>query len=265
MTDRISRTADALAEGLSQTQRATCHAAMLEAATTSEVWDVYAEAAARCGFTRMLYGCIAPTRSGGRLDLGSSLLLHRGPQAFLDAYISEELYLASPMVAWILSNDGFKSNAEIAATTRIEPTPKLMRLMQLRNEFQSGQGYVGAFRDVLPGVVGGISLHCDAGVDADVVGELWRRHSAALEALSRAMHLRVATLPHPLLRPLTTRQREALDWVSRGKTARDIATILDLSEPTVEKHLRGAREALDAATTAHAVRKAMQLNLLRAG
>ena len=52
------------------------------------------------------------------------------------------------------------------------------------------------------------------------------------------------------------------DQSTQGKTMQDIATIMGLSVGTIEKHLRMARDALDAKTTAHAVQKAMSLNLL---
>ena len=37
--------------------------------------------------------------------------------------------------------------------------------------------------------------------------------------------------------PLTAREAEVLLWVARGKSNRDIATILDLAPRTVNKHL----------------------------
>jgi len=51
-----------------------------------------------------------------------------------------------------------------------------------------------------------------------------------------------------------------LQWVADGKTVRDIACIMGLTRATVEKHLRLAREALDAETTAQAVMKAALQN-----
>jgi LuxR family transcriptional regulator len=75
------------------------------------------------------------------------------------------------------------------------------------------------------------------------------------------LHLRVTTLPYtPAKRALTDRQREVLEWVSQGKTTQDIATILALTPATVEKHLRLARAALGAETTAQAVLKASFFN-----
>ena len=251
-------------DGLDDAGRIAATRAILAGRDTDAVWAAFADAAAACGFTRLLYGCLDRPADGEAPRLEGALMLARGPQRFLDIYVDDELYRASPMVAWITRNAGFASNAEIAASMRIEPTPELMRLMQLRLEYQSGQGIVGSFLDAVPGVLGGISLHCHPLRGADEVMDLWECHGPMLETMAGTMHLRIATLPHPQLRPLTTRQREALTWVSRGKTGKDIAAIMNLSEPTVEKHLRGAREALDAVTTAHAVRRAMEMKLLAA-
>ena len=61
---------------------------------------------------------------------------------------------------------------------------------------------------------------------------------------------------------LTSRQREALEWVADGKTSQDIALLMEVSAAMVEKHLRLARVALDVGTTAQAVAKASLMNLI---
>lgn len=63
----------------------------------------------------------------------------------------------------------------------------------------------------------------------------------------------------PALGP-TPRQREVLEWTSAGKTVAEVATILGLTPATVEKHLRLARDALDAGSTAQAILKAHVTN-----
>jgi LuxR family transcriptional regulator len=74
-------------------------------------------------------------------------------------------------------------------------------------------------------------------------------------------HRMLTSLPFtPPRGKLTSRQREVLEWVAEGKTSADIATIMGLSPPTVEKHLRLARETLGVETTAHALIKAAFLN-----
>jgi DNA-binding CsgD family transcriptional regulator len=52
---------------------------------------------------------------------------------------------------------------------------------------------------------------------------------------------------------LTTREREVLSWLSKGKTNRDIAQILGLSPRTVDKHLEQiyAKLGVENRTAAH--------------
>ena len=52
---------------------------------------------------------------------------------------------------------------------------------------------------------------------------------------------------------LTPREREVLSWVAQGKSARDIAEILDISKRTVDEHVRGAVRKLGAMNRTHAV------------
>ena len=57
---------------------------------------------------------------------------------------------------------------------------------------------------------------------------------------------------HPIL---TTRQKETLFWLSKGKSICETSLILDLSVPTIGKHLRLARKNLSAKTTIEAMAK----------
>jgi DNA-binding CsgD family transcriptional regulator len=51
---------------------------------------------------------------------------------------------------------------------------------------------------------------------------------------------------------LTERERQCLFWASHGKSARDIAGILEVSERTVKFHLHNVRKKLNVATTIQA-------------
>ena len=55
---------------------------------------------------------------------------------------------------------------------------------------------------------------------------------------------------------LTAREREVLDWLSGGKTDRDIGTILGISPRTVHKHLQRIYEKLGVETRTAAVARA---------
>jgi len=88
-------------------------------------------------------------------------------------------------------------------------------------------------------------------------------HRNAILAVAHSMHLKITQFPQPSRhRPLTDRQREALEWVADGKTAQDIAILMGVSSAMVEKHLRLAREALNVETTAQAVAKGAIMNVI---
>ena len=59
--------------------------------------------------------------------------------------------------------------------------------------------------------------------------------------------------------PLSKREREVLLWVSEGKTARDIAAILDVSPRTVHKHLENIYGKLGVANRVAAIREVYRL------
>jgi LuxR family quorum sensing-dependent transcriptional regulator len=61
---------------------------------------------------------------------------------------------------------------------------------------------------------------------------------------------------------LSARERECLQWTAGGKTSQEIATILELSEHTVNHYLSAACQKLGAVNRAHAVAKAIRSGLL---
>lgn len=63
---------------------------------------------------------------------------------------------------------------------------------------------------------------------------------------------------------LSPREKEVLQWTARGKSNWDIATILGISEKSVEFHLDSARRKLQVHNRTHAVVKAIMLNQIRA-
>ncbi|MEM7489928.1 MAG: LuxR C-terminal-related transcriptional regulator [Pseudomonadota bacterium] len=237
--------------------------ALMDISAAQEVrraWDIYADTLATLGFVRCMYGCAEGWH--GAVDEGDVILLYRGPPGFGDIYLDEQLYLGNPVFEWCVNNEGFMATDELMATYDGPVTPQLARLAQLRDLYGSRSGYFGSLRGVVPGIDAAVTMNPPGDMDDATLKAIWAAHGEDVEALTRALHLRVCTLPHPVRRPLSSRQREVLEWASQGKTVRDIACIMQISAQTVEKHLRLAREALEAVNTPHAVRKALQLRLL---
>lgn len=62
--------------------------------------------------------------------------------------------------------------------------------------------------------------------------------------------------------PLSPREHECLDWVSRGKSSSDIGGILGLSPRTVDSYLEKACGKLRVRTRIEAVALAIRLGLI---
>ena len=62
--------------------------------------------------------------------------------------------------------------------------------------------------------------------------------------------------------PLTPRETECLIWTAKGKTAGDIADILNISEHTVRFHIARAMKKLNVYSKTHAAAKSLQLGLI---
>ena len=61
--------------------------------------------------------------------------------------------------------------------------------------------------------------------------------------------------------PLTPREREVLQQVAEGKSSKEIAEILHMAVPTVEKHRRNIMDKLSLRTTAELTKCAIREGL----
>jgi len=66
-----------------------------------------------------------------------------------------------------------------------------------------------------------------------------------------------------VVRPLSPRERECLLWLSRGLRTAAIADRLGIAQVTVDLHLKGARQKLNAATREEALAKAILKDLIQ--
>lgn len=89
----------------------------------------------------------------------------------------------------------------------------------------------------------------------DSVAILFYLAHCIYEELSPRLPLHDSSTPS-----LTPREREVLDWVAKGKTAMEMATIMSLSVETVRDHIKNMRGKLGARTKAEAVARARRLD-----
>lgn len=233
-----------------------------EAVTIEELWALHIERMRKYGFVKLIYG-FTRFRSGnffGSLD--DILILSNHCPEYLDGFIHDGLYRHAPMVQWAAYHEGACSWSlvgDMAASGAL--TPEELKVVAFNREMGVNAGYTISFRDGSIRNKGAIGLTAAPDVPQCEVDAIWAEYAQEIMSINAVTHLKIVSLPYVVpRRPLTRRQREVLEWVGDGKTMQDIATIMGVSPPTVEKHLRLARDNLEVETTAQAVLKASYQN-----
>ena len=228
------------------------------------VWDAATGYFAGLGFGRVNYGY---TRFLSARSIGNpedAVFLTTGDEDYARRYFSGGLYARTPAFRWAQENTGactwtwVQEALERGALSEAEAAA-------VRQNAAMGvvAGITVSFPETSSRAKGALGLIADAGMDHAAVDRLWAAQGQEVLAVANMMHLKIVNLPNPTRRrPLTQRQREALEWVADGKTAQDVAVLMNVSPAMVEKHLRLAREALNVETTAQAVAKAALLNMI---
>jgi LuxR family transcriptional regulator len=231
--------------------------ALTNAPTIETLWHLHTARMAELGFDRLIYG-FTRYRSGASLgDPQDWVVLTNHGDAYMDRFLGDGYIYNAPMVRWALANNGACSWSWIGESANL--TPEEQRVVDFNRAMGVTAGYTISFRSVSQRTKGAAGLTARAGISQHEVDAIWDEYGETIQVMSNVVYLKMLTLPHAT-RSLTKRQREVLEWVGDGKTTQDIATILNLTPATVEKHLRLAREALDVETTAQAVLKAAFCN-----
>lgn len=165
----------------------------------------------------------------------------------------------APMVNSAIQNNGacsWRLIDKLYAQNQLDDRTKAV--VEFNREHDVRVGYTISFMGVSSRSRGAISLTAKANLTQDQVDAMWAEKGEEIQLINNLAHLKIMSLPHLTTsgERLTNRQREALEWVSDGKTTQDIAMLMGLTQATVEKHLRLARKVLGVETTAQAVIRA---------
>ncbi|CUH77398.1 helix-turn-helix transcriptional regulator [Tropicibacter naphthalenivorans] len=222
------------------------------------LWAMHCDKMESYGFDRLIYGFtrfMTPTSFG---DPNDFVVLTNHTPAYRKGFVEDGLYRDAPMVKWALENEGhcsWRTLAERISKGALDEKAAKVVAFNLTHKVYAG--YTISFRSVSSRSKGAISLTTRADMNQDQADAIWAEHGQDIILMNNVAHLKILTLPVPLQnQTLTPRQREALEWVGDGKTMQDIAQIMGLTQATIEKHLRLARETLNVETTAQAVAKA---------
>lgn len=98
--------------------------------------------------------------------------------------------------------------------------------------------------------------HPDPGAEMPKLEVLAAQFHSAYSTVGRSENNRRTSVA------LSMRERDCLHWIARGKSSWDIGMILNISENTVNYHLRNAFDKLDSNTRTLAVVKALRYGLI---
>lgn len=228
------------------------------AETIEDLWDIHTQKMASYGFGRLLYGYTRFKTDKSLGDPLDTLMLTNCSQDYIDGFVKSGLYFNGPMMPWALENSGACSWSWVREQLSENSfSAAELQAILYNQKMDITAGYTISFPSKSDRNKGATALAADVGMTQDDVDAVWEEHGSEILLMNNIAHLKIISLPYSSARrALTPRQREALEWVGEGKIMQDIATIMDLTPATIEKHLRLAREALDAETTAQAVLKA---------
>ncbi len=233
-------------------------AQIVESDNIEDVWALHTEKMASYGFGRLLYGYTRFKTDKSLGDPLDTLMLTNCSQDYIDGFVTTGLYFNGPMMPWALENSGACSWSWVREQLAQDGfTAKEKEAIAFNQKMGITAGYTISFPSKSDRNKGATALAADVGMTQDDVDAVWQEHGRDILLINNVVHLKITSLPYSSARrSLTPRQREALEWVGEGKIMQDIATIMNLTPATIEKHLRLAREALDVETTAQAVLKA---------
>jgi LuxR family transcriptional regulator len=230
--------------------------------SVEDLWAHHTAVMAEYGFDRLFYAFNAFRGAGLYDNPEDALLLTTMPTEYFEAYVNGGMFRDGVMMRWAIQNTGAASWARVYADMQNQPLTEGERAMRALNEKHGiTAGYTISFPMAIKNANAGIGLAVEKGRTQEDADAIWAEHGEEIEIMNHIAHLCILQLPATGQRALLTpRQAEVLELVADGKTMQDIAMILDRNVATVEKHLRGARDALAVETTAQAVRKASILN-----
>lgn len=228
---------------------------LMYAPSIEDVWSHLSEQAEKLGFPYVHYTLYRVLEADGLSMPKELMVLSNLDKSLVDRFINDDFLTTAPLSRWLHNNGGIVSWASVFDQWQqgLLTQPEV-RALQAFLEMGHFAGWGMSLRGIAPRLTGGIVFGGPLGMTQPELDRIWEKHSRYLIALTGLAHMRLASLPSSTLNDqLTTRQREVLECISSGKSNAEVAERLNISLPTVEKHLRLARQALGVKTTVQAI------------
>ncbi|MGR3364439.1 MAG: helix-turn-helix transcriptional regulator [Maritimibacter harenae] len=234
---------------------------LVKANTLQQVWQLHCNRMATFGFDRLIYGYTRFATPNSVGELMDAVFLTNHDPGYFAQFIEERMFLHAPLTRWARENDSGYCSWGALWQHPEELTQKELEVIAFNRQMGVTAGYTVAVPTPSDRSHALFALTGQPDLTQGDLDVIWADKGKEIEVMCNLTHLKIASLPIETNRPkLSRRQLEVLEWVAEGKSNQDVATIMGVSVPTIEKHLRLAREKLGVDTTAQAIAKITFLN-----
>jgi len=266
---------------------------ILDATSVIELWANFTKIMSEFRFNRIIYATTKLSKSGLSEDLKDGLVLSNHDPKYIKEMIKNKCFdndtrwmevNKSNSVSWAVSDHTINTKIDKDCTTfrygllnklkfseilfyppiKTPPSRYEKNIWKLYNEYNVKAGHTLYFKHLFGRGTSGLALCSSPEMDQAETNSYWESNGKNIEFLSKLFDKKIRQLPTtnfsqlPTRKKLTKRQLSVLQWISKGKSINEISTIMELSVPTIDKHLRLARQNLNAKTTIQAVIKAQK-------
>jgi len=212
-----------------------------------ELTALCSEECRRLGFHSFVYALRVPTSFAN----AQVIMLDGYPEGWVTRYFEAAHFAADPVMAWCLKNIVPVRWSDLV----LEPGSHAEMVMREAAEYGLRDGVTMPVHGA-QGELGILSLSLDA--PSELARPITERALPHVQLLASHLHQAVSRLSRPIdTQPsLTTRENECLRWTADGKTSREIAQLLGVSERTVNFHISNIMRKLDVVNRQQGVAKA---------
>ena len=243
---------------------------ILSSDDTSTAWDTYKRALTSIGFDRHIFISTHYRTYGLWGDPRDTLVLSTHEKKYNNALFSNELNFLQhhPDFNWLIQNPGDFMPWKEFSKNDLKNDYFKEKFKLLNDKYNVASGIKFSLKQqsqesACVVLLTGVSQSKQSKID-----NIWARNKDKIYSITKILQLTIRSLPYngggigPKHQRLTKRQEEVLNLISSGNTLIEVAHKLDLSIPTIDKHLKLARYNLNANSTAQAVAKAEKEKML---
>ena len=237
--------------------------------TIDQAWIAYQEFLKQIGFEKIIFLSSHFSRKKNWGDPKDTLILSSHDNGYNHSLFNKKTNFLKthPNFKILLEKPGSETTWTTVDSKKIKNNI-VENLIRLNNKYKIKNGIQFSLEQIKPGSACVIMLTGKSNVPQKKLNSIWAKRKGKIILLSKILQLSIRNLPYasnslgPRHNILTTRQLEILNLLADGNSIVQISKILNLSIPTIDKHLKLARLNLNVNTSAQAVSKALTERML---